>query len=169
MPPVQMLDIGRTSKSRTELQSFLATLHSRVNSGTYDLIRNNCNNFSDTVSQFLTGERVPSYIVDLADIVFNTPGGRMLRPMIENMSNSVYSQQNNGITGSFPPTAAIAVATSSATIAASVVYICIYMYICIRIYVCIYIYVYVLFLILCVFLSIYMSSVSNKLHPTHFM
>lgn len=63
MPAVRMLDLGVTSKSRSELQSFLHSLHSRFNAGTYDLIRNNCNNFSDTVSLFLTGQRIPSYIV----------------------------------------------------------------------------------------------------------
>ena len=46
------------------------------------------------------GQRIPSYIVDLPSIVLNTPGGQMLRPMIENMQNSVYSQQMRGPTGS---------------------------------------------------------------------
>ena len=51
------LDIGVTSKSKSDLQAYLMSIHNRFNAATYDLIRNNCNNFSDTVSQFLTGER----------------------------------------------------------------------------------------------------------------
>lgn len=32
---------------------------------TYDLFNNNCNNFSDKCSQFLTGETIPDYITGL--------------------------------------------------------------------------------------------------------
>ena len=55
MAPTRVLDIGVTSKTKSDLQAFLLSLHSRFNAATYDLTRNNCNNFSDTVSQFLTG------------------------------------------------------------------------------------------------------------------
>lgn len=55
MAPARVLDIGVTSKTKNDLQAFLLSLHGRFNASTYDLTRNNCNNFSDTVSQFLTG------------------------------------------------------------------------------------------------------------------
>ena len=55
MPPTRILDIGVTSKTKNDLQAFLLSIHNRFNASTYDLTRNNCNNFSDTVSQFLTG------------------------------------------------------------------------------------------------------------------
>jgi desumoylating isopeptidase 1 len=55
MAPARVLDIGVTSKTKNDLQAFLLSLHDRFNASTYDLTRNNCNNFSDTVSQFLTG------------------------------------------------------------------------------------------------------------------
>lgn len=55
MPPTRILDVGVTSKTKNDLQAFLLSIHNRFNASTYDLTRNNCNNFSDTVSQFLTG------------------------------------------------------------------------------------------------------------------
>ena len=55
MAPARVLDIGVTSKTKNDLQAFLLSLHGRFNASTYDLTRNNCNNFSDAVSQFLTG------------------------------------------------------------------------------------------------------------------
>ena len=55
MPAVRTLDIGVTTRTKAELQTFLISIQDRFNSTTYDLLRNNCNNFSDTVSQFLVG------------------------------------------------------------------------------------------------------------------
>ena len=56
MPPVRMHDLGSTSKQKSELQTFLMSIHNQFNASTYNLLRNNCNNFSDTVSQFLVGK-----------------------------------------------------------------------------------------------------------------
>jgi PPPDE putative peptidase domain len=56
MPPVRILELGHTQKSQSELRAFLQSIHNRFNASTYDLTRNNCNNFSDTVSQFLVGK-----------------------------------------------------------------------------------------------------------------
>lgn len=61
MPPTRILDIGVTSKTKNDLQAFLLSIHNRFNASTYDLTRNNCNNFSDTVSQFLTGSQILQY------------------------------------------------------------------------------------------------------------
>lgn len=56
MTAVRTLDIGVTAKTKAELQAFLMSIQSTFNSSTYDLLRNNCNNFSDTVSLFLVGK-----------------------------------------------------------------------------------------------------------------
>lgn len=55
MPAVRTLDFGVTSRTKAELQTFLMSIQNRFNATTYDLLQNNCNNFSDTVSQFLVG------------------------------------------------------------------------------------------------------------------
>ena len=55
MPAVRTLDMGMSTKTKVELNAFLLSLSDRFSARTYDLLRNNCNNFSDTVSQFLTG------------------------------------------------------------------------------------------------------------------
>lgn len=96
LPVTQMLDMGRTTKTQAELEAFLRSIRSRFTQMTYDLINNNCNNFSDTVCNFLTGHGIPQHIVDLPRIVFNTPGGAMLRPMIENMQNNINQQMGGG-------------------------------------------------------------------------
>jgi hypothetical protein len=98
MPPVQVLDLGQTTKSQGELEAYLRTISHLFTQQTYDLVRNNCNNFSDTVSKFLLGGRgIPSYIVDLPQRVFSTPGGAMLRPMIDGMQNNIRAQSGYGL------------------------------------------------------------------------
>eukprot|EP01038_Epipyxis_sp_PR26KG_P004309 gene4309-6106_t len=96
--PVEMRTLGTTNKSQSELLSFLSSIRHRYTQETYDLITNNCNNFSDEISRFLLdGVGIPDHIVNLPRIVFSTPGGAMLRPMIENMQNSIRQQASTGL------------------------------------------------------------------------
>ena len=97
LQPVQMLEMGTTTKTQQELQAYLRTINNLFTQATYDLINNNCNNFADNVCNFLTGHGIPSHIVDLPRIVFSTPGGAMLRPMIEGMQNNMRQQQGSGM------------------------------------------------------------------------
>lgn len=97
LPPVQVLDMGTTTKTVQEFETYLATIQGQFSMMTYDLIRNNCNNFADTVCQFLVGHGIPNHIVDLPRIVFSTPGGAMLRPMIENMQANIRQQNGQGL------------------------------------------------------------------------
>ena len=97
LPAQKLLHVGNTNKTRSELETFLRTIRHLYSMQTYDLINNNCNNFSDAVVRFLTSDSgnpigIPSYIVDLPRIVFSTPGGAMLRPMIENMQRNIHNQ-----------------------------------------------------------------------------
>ncbi len=93
MQPTEVRSLGHTTKSQAELETHLRTVNHLYTQMTYDLISHNCNNFSDTISRFLLGQGIPSYIIDLPRIVFSTPGGAMLRPMIESMQNNVRQQQ----------------------------------------------------------------------------
>ena len=97
--PVQMINLGETEKTREELTNFLRAIGPRFTGEdftllqvssrlilsvamTYDLIRNNCNNFSDEIARFLVGRGIPEFIVNRPALVFSTPGGAALRPMI---------------------------------------------------------------------------------------
>ena len=87
--PLRYENLGETSRTESELLTFLGTIRSRFTQQTYDLLRNNCNNFSDVVSNFLLGRGIPSYIVDLPNRVLSTPGGQALRPIFESMQGQV--------------------------------------------------------------------------------
>jgi len=97
LQPTQVLDMGTTTKTQAELEQFLRSVNHQFTQRTYNLITNNCNNFADAVCQFLTGHGIPNHIVDLPRIVFSTPGGAMLRPMIEGMQNNIMQQNGSGM------------------------------------------------------------------------
>lgn len=54
---------------------------------TYNLLTNNCNNFTDVCANFLVGEGIPKHIVDLPQEAMNTPMGQQLFGMMGNMGN----------------------------------------------------------------------------------
>ena len=87
--PIQMLDLGLTTRSLSELQGYLRTINSRFTASTYNLLTNNCNNFSECIVQFLCNRGIPEHILNLPQTVLATPFGSMLFPMLENMQRNV--------------------------------------------------------------------------------
>ncbi|KAH7492520.1 Desumoylating isopeptidase 1 [Phytophthora ramorum] len=91
MQPVRTLALGETSRTQQQLEQFLRDNSARFTDATYDLLRHNCNNFSDEVATFLVGSGIPQYIIDLPNEALNSPFGAMLRPMLENMNNQMHA------------------------------------------------------------------------------
>lgn len=61
----------------------------------YNLIHNNCNNFTDTCAQFLVGQGIPRYIVDLPKEALSTPMGKNLLGMLGGMEDNIMKQSQN--------------------------------------------------------------------------
>lgn len=77
--PHRVIDLGTTEVPWELVQTYIAEQEEeQFRADKYDLLQNNCNHFADEFSQFLTGGRVPSYIVDTATKVAATPLGQML-------------------------------------------------------------------------------------------
>jgi hypothetical protein len=57
---------------------------------TYHILENNCNHFTNDIAQFLTGNPLPDSIIKQHEELSNTPLGKMILPMLDNMS-----KQNN--------------------------------------------------------------------------
>ena len=96
--PLQVLDLGETHLPRELFQEFLVDIAPRFTMQTYNLLRHNCNNFSDTVAEFLLGTGIPSHILSLPDEVLSTPFGLQLMPMISMMDTQMRmaSEGNSG-------------------------------------------------------------------------
>lgn len=97
--------MGTTSIPQALFEEFLQGLSHRYLPENYHVLDNNCNNFTDECSQFLTGSPIPKGIQwksikfpnfleirDLPAEFASTPLGAMLRPMIDNFFSSQKQQ-----------------------------------------------------------------------------
>lgn len=75
MQPVQVVPLGATSVSIEHFESFLRQISPRFTAATYDLLNNNCNNFSHELAMFLLGVGIPQHILDLPNEALSTPLG----------------------------------------------------------------------------------------------
>lgn len=86
MPPVKTIPLGDTQRSREQTEAFLREVSPRFTEATYDLLRHNCNNFSDELARFLLGHGIPQDILDLPNRVLSTPFGYARRWRFELVS-----------------------------------------------------------------------------------
>jgi desumoylating isopeptidase 1 len=54
----------------------------------YTLLKHNCNTFSEDLCQFLCGNSIPKYILDLPQEILATPLGQQLAPLIDSIGAS---------------------------------------------------------------------------------
>lgn len=84
--------IGATQKTEAEFMQFLRHISSKFSMATYDLLENNCNNFSDACAMFLVSKHIPQYILDLPNEALDSPMGPMLRGMLQNAQGAIRDQ-----------------------------------------------------------------------------
>jgi len=85
--PLKTEALGETQISLDTFTDYLREQsQERFKGDKYDLLRHNCNNFSNEAGQFLTGKGIPQYILDLPGEIMSTPLGQMLAPMIQQMT-----------------------------------------------------------------------------------
>ncbi|GAB5370745.1 hypothetical protein AAMO2058_001519300 [Amorphochlora amoebiformis] len=87
--PVQKIELGVTEIPQDIFHEYLLSIASDFTPQKYNIMTNNCNNFSDTVATFLLDKPIPKFITGLPNEALNTPMGQMLRPMLENMQNQM--------------------------------------------------------------------------------
>ena len=64
--PVKQIELGKTYFTSQEVFKHITEhLHLKFNQKTYDVFENNCNNFTDTLSVFLCGRKLPQDVLDL--------------------------------------------------------------------------------------------------------
>jgi hypothetical protein len=73
--PVENIPLGDSHIPEDVFLEFLQEISSRFSVESYDLLHNNCNNFTNECSIFLTGTPIPEYITSLPSQVLNTPLG----------------------------------------------------------------------------------------------
>ncbi|KAJ3433171.1 desumoylating isopeptidase [Anaeramoeba flamelloides] len=97
--PMKVEEIGETVIPKDVFVDFLRNISHKYTQQTYDLIKNNCNNFSNQTCEFLSGNQIPSYILDLPKIALQSPLGKMIEPMLTNLNQSSHLNPNYGQQG----------------------------------------------------------------------
>jgi len=86
--PLKKENLGMTSIPQNVFEEYLlGNSNSKFHGASYNLLHNNCNNFSDEVAKFLTGNGIDENIVNLPQKVLSSPMGPLIRPHLEKMSN----------------------------------------------------------------------------------
>ena len=91
-----MIDVGETYIPREVFDEFLVDISPRFTMQTYNLLRHNCNNFSNEVANFLVGASIPQHILDLPDDVLSTPFGQQMMPMLNMMDAQMRNATEQG-------------------------------------------------------------------------
>lgn len=87
--PLQVLQLGFTQVPQDIFEEYLLDIQSRYTQETYNLLKHNCNNFSDEICHFLVGSGIPEHILRLPEDVVRSPIGPLLRPLIDNLESTL--------------------------------------------------------------------------------
>jgi len=93
--PVQIIELGYTCVPQSVFHDYLREVSPQFSPARYDLLKHNCNNFTEAVAQFLLGQPIPSWITGLPQEVMESPFGMMIKPMYEQMDRNMKSQLGN--------------------------------------------------------------------------
>jgi len=87
--PLRVVKLGVTHITQDVFHDFLRNVSNKYTQQTYNLLNNNCNNFSNAVSNFLLDKDIPEYILNLPQEALNTPLGQSFAPMLASMQNQM--------------------------------------------------------------------------------
>ncbi|KAK4874626.1 hypothetical protein RN001_013986 [Aquatica leii] len=99
--PLQILHLGETQIPYTVFIEYLSGLsETSYGTGTYDLLKHNCNNFSQELAQFLCGASIPKYILDLPNDVLQSNLSPTLQKLVQQLEHSArpVSDENRRVT-----------------------------------------------------------------------
>ena len=74
--PTKKMELGETEIPEEMFMELLRDIAPRFTEATYNVLKHNCNNFTDEVAQVLLGEGIPADIVNLPEEFLNTPLGQ---------------------------------------------------------------------------------------------
>lgn len=81
--PTKTIDLGSTELPEEFFMDTLRELVPRFQMNTYNVLTNNCNNFTDECAHILLGEGIPKEIVNLPQEFLSTPMGQQMAPMLQ--------------------------------------------------------------------------------------
>lgn len=90
-PPGEVIELGVTEIPSEVRDELIRDLSARFTLDTYNLLNNNCNNFSNELATMLTGTGIPPHILNLPAEVLSTPMGHLFRPYLDQLEGQLGS------------------------------------------------------------------------------
>ncbi|CAK7214970.1 hypothetical protein SCUCBS95973_002317 [Sporothrix curviconia] len=94
--PMEKLPLGTTNLTMDVIEEYLDSVRPIFTADAYDLFQHNCNNFTDSFSNFLLGHGIPEHITGMPRAVLASPMGHMLLPQLVQSVNAGRRQNGNG-------------------------------------------------------------------------
>ncbi len=95
--PIKEIPIGQTEISPTDFQAYLKAIKGQFQAENYHIFNNNCNHFTNNISEFLVGKGIPDYILNQSKEYQNTPIGKMMEGFQVNLNNNNNNYQGMGM------------------------------------------------------------------------
>ena len=89
LQPLEIIPV-ETAKSKREFEGWMRSKQNKFNPTTYNLAKNNCNNFASSVISFLAnGARIPKYILALPMKIALAPRAATMMPLVEGITKAM--------------------------------------------------------------------------------
>jgi len=100
MPDLMSVHLGYTMATAAEFKVFMnQNLAKRYRWDNYDVIKNNCNAFSNEVVGFLTGSMIPDEVLNLPELLMATTTAAFLRPLLNRWLGGFGGNSSDGNDG----------------------------------------------------------------------
>lgn len=87
--PLRTEELGTTKKTMKEFETWINEMKTKgFGEDDYDLLKNNCNDFTQAASQFLLGKDIPEDIRKLLPELMATPLGGFLAPILQKAAST---------------------------------------------------------------------------------
>lgn len=107
----KLLSIGVTNLQLEDFETWISEISDQYTYSTYNILENNCNNFSHEACMFLTGNSIPDHIRNLPNEFKSTPLGQMFAPMINQFTENM--KQQSMLRNGFDPNQFMSIATEN--------------------------------------------------------
>lgn len=95
--PTEVIVLGHTLWNQAELHDFICSdLKPVFHRGTYDVIQNNCNDFSNRLSLYLLGKQLPEDIMRQSEKLMQLVSIRLARPILNYMLRDCVASRGQG-------------------------------------------------------------------------
>tara|TARA_B100000524_G_C23512547_1_gene321114 strand:+ start:89 stop:610 length:522 start_codon:yes stop_codon:yes gene_type:complete len=91
LPPPEIVPLGTTTRTRSDLDAYIEQISPHFDALSYDVLDNNCNHMSERIALFLVGSRLPARVGDCPGRMMSASQKKVLRGVLERLKAQVHA------------------------------------------------------------------------------